>query len=133
MKKSTKLSLMLSIIASLILFSSCCPSSGGDAKQCDAATGEELVIVAHLITTPEHKDDLLKALEEVVKGTRTEAGSISYTLYEDVNNPLKLTIIEFWKSKSAIDEHNATAHFKEFVTKIEGKAALDVSTMKHKF
>jgi quinol monooxygenase YgiN len=132
MKKSTKLSLMLSILFSLFLFSSCCPSSGGDAKQC-ASTGEELVIVAHLTTTPEHKDDLLKALEGVVKGTRTEAGCISYTLYEDVNNPLKFTIIEFWKSKAAIDEHNATAHFKEFVAKIDGKATLDVSTMKHKF
>ena len=91
---------------------------------------DELVIVAHITVKAENKDVLMKALEKVVAGTRTEAGNVAYDLYVDTSNPLKFTLIEVWKSQKAIDEHNQTAHFKEFVKAIEGKADLDVSVIK---
>ncbi|MDR0749386.1 MAG: antibiotic biosynthesis monooxygenase [Tannerellaceae bacterium] len=95
-------------------------------------SGDELLIIAHITAKAEYKDELIKACEKVVEGTRREAGNISYDLYADTSDPLKFTIVERWKSQDAINIHNETSHFKEFVKAIDGKAALDVRTMKQK-
>ena len=119
MKKSVNIYLMLGIMFSVFVFSSCKTSpAGGEAQKAPVAnaTGQELIIVAHISVYPEHREEILKALEA-----------------EDTSNPLKFTIIEYWKSQQAINEHNATAHFNEFVKIIGGKADLDVHTMKHKY
>jgi quinol monooxygenase YgiN len=95
-------------------------------------SGDELLIIAHVTTKAEYKDELVKAFEKVVEGTRREAGNIAYDLYVDTSNPLKFTIVERWKSQDAINIHNETNHFKEFVKAIDGKADLDVKIMKQK-
>jgi len=46
---------------------------------------------------------------------------------------LKFVFFEMWKSKAAIDEHNKTVHFNNFVKAVEGKATLEASTLKQKF
>ncbi|MDR1201248.1 MAG: antibiotic biosynthesis monooxygenase [Tannerellaceae bacterium] len=95
-------------------------------------SGDELLIIAHVTTKAEYKDELMKAFEKVVEGTRQEAGNISYDLYVDTSDPLKFTIVELWKSQDAINIHNETSHFKEFVKAIDGKADLDVRIVKQK-
>jgi quinol monooxygenase YgiN len=95
-------------------------------------SGDELLIIANVTAKAEYKDELMKALEKVVEGTRKEAGNISYDLYVDTSDPLKFTIVEIWKSQDAINIHNETSHFKEFVKAIDGKVALDVKTLKQK-
>lgn len=81
----------------------------------------ELKIVAVIVVKAEFQEELEKAFQNVVDGTRKEDGNISYDLHQDVKNPLKYTILEVWKSQTAIDEHNNTDHFKAFVNAIEGK------------
>ncbi|MDH6358439.1 putative quinol monooxygenase [Parabacteroides sp. PF5-9] len=99
-----------------------------------AQTNEgELTIVAHVTVNAAYKSEVLKALEAVVEGTRKEEGNVAYVVWEDTSNSDKLTIIEVWKSQQAIDYHNNTDHFKAFVKAIEGKADLEVYTMKKKF
>lgn len=126
MKKSVLSSILLVFFSSVLLFTSC----GSGAQR--TAGAEELVIVAHVTIKPEFKDEMMKAFEGVVAGTRKEAGNISYILYQDVSNPSKFTFVEIWKSQAAIEAHNSSAHFQEFAKAIEGKADLEVYTMKEK-
>jgi quinol monooxygenase YgiN len=93
-------------------------------------TGDELLIIANVTAKAEYKDELMKAFEKVIEGTRKEAGNISYDLYVDTSNPLKFTIVEMWKSQDAINIHNETSHFKEFVKAVDGKVDLDVKILK---
>jgi quinol monooxygenase YgiN len=81
---------------------------------------------------PEYKAELLEAIKACVDATRQEPGNVSYDLYEDVSDPLKLTFIETWKSQAAIDAHNSSAHFQTFAAAAEGKAALSVGVLRHK-
>jgi len=98
------------------------------------ATAEgELNIVAHVTVKPEYKDVMLKAFQAVVEGTRKEPGNVSYVLYEHIDNPLKFTFVEVWKSQDAINAHNSSAHFQEFAKTVDGKAELEVYTMKKKY
>lgn len=115
------------ILCTLVL-SSCNSSSKKEA----ATSSESLTIIATLTAQPEYKDELLKAIEAVVKSTRQEAGNISYNVFEDVNNPLQWTFIETWKSQNAIDSHNNSEHFKAFAKTVEGKSSLSVFILKPK-
>lgn len=81
----------------------------------------ELKIVAVITVKTEFKAELEKVFRTVVDETRKESGNVSYDLHQDSQNPLKYTILEVWKSQTAIDEHNASAHFKAFVSAVDGK------------
>ncbi|MFR9166562.1 MAG: putative quinol monooxygenase [Dysgonomonas sp.] len=81
----------------------------------------ELQIVATIEVKEPYKNELLTVFKNVVDESRKEIGNISYDLFQDVKNPLKFVIMEVWKSQDAIDEHNASIHFNDFVKKIDGK------------
>jgi len=125
MKKKFATGVLLSLICSFILFASFSSNK--------AANDETLAIVATVTVRPEYKDDVLKAIKTVVDATRKEPGNIFYDVFEDVRNPFKFVFIETWKSQSAIDFHNNTAHFNDFVKAVEGKATLEASVLKQRF
>ncbi len=72
-------------------------------------------IVADNYLKAECIEKFLKLAEELVAGTRTEAGNISYHLHEDKSDPLHLTFIEEWRDEEAIQKHNASEHFTRLV------------------
>lgn len=101
----------------------------------EVKTDEDMENVLKIIATvtikkEEYKDDVVKALHEVVDGTHTEEGNISYELHQDVNNPLVYVFIEVWKSQAAIDSHNQSAHFLAFKEAIKGKVDLEANVIK---
>lgn len=124
MKKIEK-GLLFGVFCSLLLL---CSFTKGES-----VNDETLTIVAQITVKAEYKDDVLKAIKTVVDATRKETGNIFYDVFEDVNNPLKFTFIETWKSQSAIDSHNNSAHFKAFVKAVDGKATLEANVLRQKF
>ena len=125
MKKFLKRGVFFSIFCSLFLL--------GSFTDNQAVNDETLTIVATVTVKPEYKNDVLTAIKAVVDATRKEQGNISYNVFEDVKNPLKFVFIETWKSQEAIESHNKSAHFNDFVKAVEGKATLEASTLKQRF
>ena len=81
----------------------------------------EIRIVAELEVLPQHREELMPVLQALVDGSRGEAGNIAYDLTEDLSDVCHFFVIETWASQQAIDEHNATPHFRAFVGFAEGK------------
>ncbi|MDR1938270.1 MAG: antibiotic biosynthesis monooxygenase [Tannerellaceae bacterium] len=132
MKKGIKSSMLYGVFYSLLLLCSC--TSGVKEQEAkEEVSADKLTIVANVTVYPEFKDELLPVIEAVVEGTRKEAGNISYDVFQDTSNPLRFTFIEHWKSQSAIDAHNASAHFIEFAKAVENKATLEAFTLKQKY
>ena len=75
----------------------------------------QIQILASTTVKPENKDAFIALMQEVVAASRQEAGCARYDLVQDLQNPLSLTVVETWASQAAIDEHNATPHFKKLV------------------
>ena len=125
MKKYFEKGVLLSLFCSLFLF--------GSFAENEALQDETLTIVATVTVRAEFKDDILKSIKTVVDATRREPGNIFYDVYEDVANPLKFVFIETWKSQAAIDAHNKTTHFNDFIKAVEGKATLEANILKQKF
>jgi Uncharacterized conserved protein len=91
----------------------------------------KLKIIASLTIENEKEEaDIVKALHTVVDATRKEEGNISYELHQDIANPKTYVFVEVWKSPEAIDSHNNSAHFLDFVKAVEGKVALAVNVIK---
>lgn len=92
----------------------------------------ELKIVASIVAKEECKDGVLKAIQKVADKTRMEEGNVSYDLHVNTKKPLVFVLIEVWKSDEAIQIHNESNHFQEFVKEIDGKIdALEIDTIKH--
>ncbi len=60
-------------------------------------------------------ETVLSMYEELVTSTRQEAGCIVYELYQDLEDPAVLTMIEEWEDKSSLDAHMKTEHFVRIV------------------
>jgi quinol monooxygenase YgiN len=56
-------------------------------------------------------EEILDLYKELVEKTVIEPGCIKYELYQDINNPRILTMIEEWESIEALDAHEKTEHF----------------------
>lgn len=67
---------------------------------------------------PDIKEEYLKIITELITETRKEDGCISYDLFEDVKDPLILTLIEEWRDEEAIERHNNTGHFTRIVPEL---------------
>ena len=74
-------------------------------------------IIAKCQGKPEMIDNLIKHAHELVIASRKEEGNISYDFYADISDSDKFTFIEVWKDQEAIDIHNETPHFQNFVAK----------------
>lgn len=84
-----------------------------------------ITIVAKSILKQDRKEEFKAVAKELIAESRKEKGNISYTLYEDINDPNTAAFIEVWKDEEAIKLHNESSHFKSLVPKLselrEGK------------
>jgi quinol monooxygenase YgiN len=74
-----------------------------------------ITIVARGAARPDRVAELRHLARGLVAASRDEAGNVSYDFYEDLDDPARFTFIEVWQDREAIDLHNATSHFQEFV------------------
>ena len=63
-------------------------------------------------------EEYLIIAREVVSETRKEKGCITYTLYEDINDPTILTTLEEWGDEEAINQRNKNEHVWKFVQEL---------------
>lgn len=74
-----------------------------------------IYVVAKNYANPEHLEQIHELYKELVKLTRDEEGCVQYELFADFNAPEKLTMIETWESREALDQHLTSAHFTRIV------------------
>ena len=88
-------------------------------------------IVATLVVKPESRAELLAVFRDLVGKSRAEAGNLRYDLHQDLQNPNRFVFFENWKDQAAVDSHNASVHFQNFLKAIDGKTeAVDIVLMK---
>lgn len=61
---------------------------------------------------------VISLYQELIAETRKEKGCLSYELYQDINNPCMMTILETWEDKACLDAHTLSAHFQRLVPEI---------------
>lgn len=64
-------------------------------------------------------EEFLPVAKTLVEETnKKDAGCIKYEMYQDLSNPLIVTVIEEWESDTALDAHMKSAHFQGLIPTI---------------
>ncbi|MBC8654025.1 antibiotic biosynthesis monooxygenase, partial [Providencia vermicola] len=88
-------------------------------------------------TKPIHKANRIKILntfgaaaESIVKSSHQEEGCLQYELHQLHDNSNTFVFFEVWQSQKAVDKHNNTPHFNEFISQVKDRVELlDVKLM----
>ena len=68
-------------------------------------------VIARSIIKENSLPEALVLYQLLVKETVKEQGCISYELFQELDNPNNLTLIEEWKDIEALKRHTETSHF----------------------
>jgi quinol monooxygenase YgiN len=90
----------------------CCKESAG--KTCCKAAEVKKIISAKFFVKPDKVNDFLTATKGLIEKSRAEEGNISYSLYQDPQDPTAFLFFEEWKNQEAFESHLATEHFIKF-------------------
>ena len=70
----------------------------------------EVVVVGSFKAQPGKEGEGLEAFKALVEPTHAEDGCILYALHQGSDDPARLTFIERWASRAALDAHLKTPH-----------------------
>jgi quinol monooxygenase YgiN len=79
-----------------------------------------VVVVATIVPKPEHRDDVIAALQGTIEQVHGENGCELYALHEA---PDRLIMVEKWASSEALRAHSKGAALAALNPKLAGKVA----------
>ena len=78
----------------------------------------EKVINARIIVKEDGIQQFISLAKEMVEKSNTESGCLVYQLYQEVGNQAGFIFYEKYKNQQAIESHNSSAHFRNFIVQI---------------
>jgi quinol monooxygenase YgiN len=90
-----------------------------------------IIFHAFIKIKPEHRETFLEQVKEVIAGSQSEEGNISYHLYEDFEQKNTFVMIEEWKDQEATESHRETVHYKHFMQNVESILSAPVSVKRY--
>ena len=75
----------------------------------------QVVVVAHWVTTAESLDAVLDHAATLRPQALGEAGCLGYEVYQSVDAPTSIVLIERYRDSAALDEHVNSAHYQDLV------------------
>ena len=70
-------------------------------------------VVAKNYVKPEKIQEFIDLCKKLVEESVKEEGCMDYGLYQELDNPGILTMLEEWRDKSNLDKHLNSNHFRE--------------------
>jgi quinol monooxygenase YgiN len=64
-----------------------------------------ILATLRMIVRPEMRSDLVETMRGMLEPTRVERGSLSYHLYEDVENRNAFLLLEEWATQEDLERH----------------------------
>jgi quinol monooxygenase YgiN len=68
---------------------------------------------------PERRNDFLESIKGMLEPTRVKRGSISYRLYEDIEDRNTFALIEEWKTREDFENHVRTDTYRQLLALME--------------
>ena len=84
---------------------------------------KNLEVIALIKFKAEQVSEILDSLKVLVEESRKEKGCIKYNLIEDIDTEGHFIMSETWESQDALDLHNQSGHFINFVDLVKEKNA----------
>lgn len=78
-----------------------------------------LTVVAKMVAQNGSAEALKAELLKLLTPTRKEEGCIEYRLHQDNDDPSVFLFYENWESRSHLDRHMESAHFKAYISAVK--------------
>ncbi|MET1031910.1 putative quinol monooxygenase [Domibacillus tundrae] len=78
-----------------------------------------IIIHAYINVKLEMRKAFLDHAKNIIPASQNEEGNISYNLYEDTREEAAFVFLEKWKDQTAIEIHEDTVHFKQFIGELD--------------
>jgi len=102
-----------------------------DLHQMEREKAMEVRVIATLQAKAGFEAAVSEAVHDIIEPSRQELGNLQYDLHRDLEKPGVFVFFERWASSEALDKHNETAHFQQFVSRLDGKLdVLDIKKLK---
>jgi quinol monooxygenase YgiN len=79
-----------------------------------------VTVVAKVVAKRESVESVRGELLKLIAPTRGEEGCIEYRLHQDNEDPAVFIFCENWESEACLARHLESAHFKNYVSAIDG-------------
>jgi len=79
----------------------------------------EVVVVGSFSARPGKERETEEAFRAVLEPTHAEQGCVLYALHRGVDDPRRLTLIERWDSREALDAHLSSPHINELLARAD--------------
>lgn len=89
-----------------------------------------IVLHAAVPIAPEHREDALETIEELVQLSRQEEGMVDYRATADVENPNTIRFFEQYEDEAALEAHLESDHYLEFAKSLPDWLAGEPEVMK---
>lgn len=76
------------------------------------------IINVALSCKPEKQAEYEAFIGKLVAASRAESGNLAYSHFKKLNADNEYAIIEHWRDDAAIEAHNQTVHFQQFLKHI---------------
>lgn len=93
-----------------------------------------MLIIAenHIKPQDNSENELEKICKKMIRHTRSQPGCISYSLYQDLDNPYSLMFVEEWETEEDLNAHLNDEKFIEIYKYIEKCLIKDEVMKKYK-
>jgi quinol monooxygenase YgiN len=82
-----------------------------------------VVILAEMFAKPEAQAEVKAILENLVEQTRTEPGAVAYLLHQQVDEPRRFLVYEFYAGAAAVDAHMNSSYLQDALKRFESLLA----------
>lgn len=90
----------------------CCNNQKTTTETATEESSKMIRLNVTVTTDAENLETVKYRLNRLAYSSRTnEEGCLGYEVYESIETPNKLVIVETWKDQTALDEHNGKPHY----------------------
>ncbi|PKV50999.1 quinol monooxygenase YgiN [Aquimarina sp. MAR_2010_214] len=82
-------------------------------------------VIARLGVQKESVEQFLTYAKKMVQESNIEEGCISYSLYQEIDNSTGFIFYEEYTDMDAVNTHNSSNHFKEFISLVSSMLTLE--------
>jgi quinol monooxygenase YgiN len=76
---------------------------------------DHVILNVHLHAAAGREEEVATQLTKLLAPTRNEPGCVNYVLHRDPQDPSKFMFYEEFRSEGAVQEHNKSQHFQNWV------------------
>jgi quinol monooxygenase YgiN len=81
-----------------------------------------IIAISEIVAPPDRRQDILRGVRHLLGPTRARPGCLSFTLHQNVECSSKLTLVQRWATRDALEKHIKSNEYRQLLELLESSA-----------